>query len=222
MSAIYKVVLNGSFQGQDIKNILYYRNGVGIDIGGLTVGGAKECADAVKAIVWPVMRMVLPDAYTLDQIDAYVYDDQTFDLLYQNPHTLGVHQQGAETGHAMNGPAPCAIMKYILEPHVILVNGPKPPKRGYLAIGPLTDIRILDDGKLKLAAPDNLEWDALCAVMANNIATVLPIPAEFFPVRVHADVVGIVGKLKITSFADVRDCVMRTQTSFRRSRQPEI
>lgn len=219
--ALYKVVLKGIFQGQAIDNILYYRTGVGFDISGLTVGGTKEVADAVKAMVVPPLLVVLTADYLLQQIDSYVYDDQTFNLLYQNPYTLGCDLAGLKGQGAYNGPAPCAILKFILESHPILVNGPRPPKRGYLAIGPLEDSQIRDDGSLNLDAPNNLYWDAVCAAMANNVETILPIPALFFPVRVHMDKVGIINKLKITSFADIQDAVMRRQTSYRRSRMPE-
>jgi hypothetical protein len=219
--ALYKVVLKGSFQGQAINNILYYRNGLGFDIGGLTLGGTKEVCDAVGAMVWPVLKTVLPNTYQLQQIDGYVYDEEAFDLLYMNPYTLGVQANGDQSGEFMNGPAPCAILKFILESHIILVNGPKPPKRGYLAIGPLTDGQIRTDGSLQLDPPNNLLWGALCAILANNVETVLPIPAVFYPVRVHMDKVGVVGKLKITSFSDIQGAVMRHFTSFRRSRQPE-
>ena len=219
-NALYKVILDGSFQGQDIKNILYYRNGIGIDIGGLTVGGAKEVSDAVAAIVWPVLRLVLPSAYELQQITTYVYDDQTFDLVYQNPFTLGIQAYGVRTSD-LNGPAPCAILKFILEPHIAFANGFFPPKRGYLAIGPLDDDQVKSNGELQLTGGSGLEWDAVCAVMANNVETILPIPAVFFPVRVSMRKFGILLKLKIVSVSDVRAAVMRTQTSFRRSRMPE-
>lgn len=219
--SLYKVVLKGSYQGQSIDNILYYRSGVGLDISGLTVGGTKEVADAVKAIVWTGLRPVMTDQYELQQIDSYAYDDQTFHLLYQNPFTLGVGEHGTHLTGAQIGPANCAILKFILESHVILVNGPKPPKRGYLAIGPLLEDQIDDDGALTMSNGWNLKWDVVCAVMANNVETILPIPAVFFPVRVHMDKVGIALKLEITSFADIQAAVMRHFTSYRRSRQPE-
>jgi hypothetical protein len=219
--ALYKVVLKGQFQGQAINNILYYRNGVGVDISGITLGGAKEVADAVKAIVWPALKGVMSTQYQLAQIDSYVYNDQTFDLLYQNPYTEGVQEYGTNVGTGFNGPAPCAILKFILENHAVLVDGPRPPKRGYLAIGPLADNQISDDGTLNLGQGFNLLWDAVCAVMANNVETILPVPGLFFPVRVHMDKIGIGLKLKITSFTDVQAAVMRRVCSFRRSRQPE-
>ena len=218
---LYKVVLKGSFQGQAINNILYYRNGIGVDIGGLTVGGTKEVADAVGAIVWPVLKTVLPTTYELQQIDSYVYNDETFNLLYVNPYTLGVQEFGLQSAAEMNGPAPCAILKFILESHAVLVDGPKPPKRGYLAIGPLNDGMIKVDGALNLDGANAALWTAVCAVMANNVETILPIPSVFYPVRVHMDKVGIGLKLKITSFSDIQAAVMRHFTSFRRSRQPE-
>jgi hypothetical protein len=219
--ALYKVVLKGVCQGQAVNNILYYRNGVGVDISGLTVGGTKEVADAVKAIVWPALCQVLNSTYTLNQIDSYVYNDQTFDALYQQPFTLGVQEPGQYDGVGMNGPAPCAILKFILESHAVLVDGPRPPKKGYLAIGPMGDDQVADDGSLVLDTANQLRWDAVCAVMANNVYTVLPIPAVFYPVRVHMDKVGIGLKLKITSFSDVQAAVMRHFTSYRRSRMPE-
>lgn len=219
--ALYKVVLRGNFQGQAINNILYYRNGIGVDISGLTVGGTKEVADAVKAIVWTGLRPVMSDHYSLVQIDSYVYNDQTFDLLYQQPFTLGVQENGLNVGTSYNGPATCAICKFILESHLVGVNGIRPPKKGYLAIGPLSDDQVNDDGSLKLTLGENLLWDAVCAVLANNVETILPIPAVFYPVRVHMDVVGPGLPLRLSSFADIQAAVMRHYTSFRRSRMPE-
>jgi hypothetical protein len=219
--ALYKVVLEGTCQGQAVDNILYYRNGIGVDISGFTVGGTKEVADAVKAIVWPALKQVVPSQYELMQISSYVYNDTTFELLYQNPFTLGVQENGVMGGDSIKGAARCAILKFILETHAVLVDGPRPPKKGYLAIGPLTDENVLADGALNLAGGKNILWDALCAVMANNVETILPIPAVFYPVRVHMDKVGVIGKLKITSFTDVQAAVMRHFTSWRRSRQPE-
>lgn len=215
--AVYKCVLNGQAMGQDIKNILYYRNGIGIDLGGLTVGGTVEVANAIKTTVWPLMKPVLPTAYTLQDITAYVYNEETFALLYQNPTTVGVQETGLATGN-MNGPAPCAIIRMALEPTAFLVNGPKPPKRGYVAIGPLLDSEVTNTGEVDLSGGNQATWDALCFALANNIETLIP-PAVFFPIRVHQD--KILGIWTITSFADVRDATVRTQSSFRRSRMPE-
>lgn len=219
--ALYKVVLKGACQGQAVNNILYYRNSPGTDVGGITLGGTQEVAEAVKAIVWPALRIQMNQLYTLNQIDSYVYNDQTFELLYNQPYSTGVQQAGLYGSTDMDGPARCAILKFVLEAAPLLVDGPKPPKRGYLAIGPLVSGQINQDGSLNLTPPENIAWDAICAVLANNVETILPVPAVFFPVRVHMDKVGILFRLKITSFSDVKAALMRRQTSFRRSRMPE-
>jgi hypothetical protein len=220
--ALYKTVLKGTFQGQAIDNILYYRNGVGVDLSGLTLGGTKELSDAVRAMVWPALRPIMSPAYTLVEVDTYVYNDQTFDLLYQTPYAEVINEVGTHpTTFGLNGPAPCAILKFVLESHPILVDGPKPPKRGYLAIGPLDDGQISNDGSLNLASPEGGLWTSLCNAVSENVETILPIPAVFFPVRVHMDRVGIGLKLKITSFTDIQGALMRHFTSYRRSRMPE-
>jgi hypothetical protein len=215
--AIYKVVLNGLCQGQAIKNILWYRTGVGIDISGLTVGGTVEVANAVKTMVWPAMKNLLPPAYEMQDITAYVFDQDTFNLLYQNPTTVGVQDVGGNA-NAMNGPAVCAIIRLALEPTSILANGIHPPKRGYVAIGPLVDTLVLDNGEVSKAGIYGGLWDVLCAALANNVETLIP-PAIFFPIRVRQD--KVLGILKVVSYADVRDATLRTNSSFRRSRMPE-
>ena len=54
MGMFYRAVLNGSAAGQDIKNILYYRVGFGIDMSAFDFAGAEALAGAIKAQVWPV------------------------------------------------------------------------------------------------------------------------------------------------------------------------
>lgn len=216
--AIYKVVLNGSAFGEDVKNILYYRSGIGLEIGGLTAGGTLELSQAVKTLVWPALKSVLPAAYRLQDITTYVYEDGTFNPIYQNPTTLGVGENGTQPG-ATNGPAVCAIAKFQLEPTIVLLNGPKPPKRGYLAIGPLTDSQVNNDGTVLYDGNSTLTWGACAFALGNNVEVLLPVPFVWFPVRVSQT--KILGIFKITSYADVREVVIRDITSFRRSRQPK-
>jgi hypothetical protein len=216
--AFYKVVLNGQAYGQDIKNILYYRTGLGVDIAGLTVGGTVELANSVRAIIWPLMKQVLTDSYRLEDITASVYNDGTFDLVYQNPTTVQVGENGVRAG-TLNGPATCAIVKFSLEPTMLIANGPKPPKRGYVAIGPLCDDQIGNGGSMVLDGLEDAKWTALCFALANNVVSLIP-PAVFFPVRMHQD--KVLGVFRFTSFADVRDAMVRNMASFRRSRMPEL
>ena len=216
--AIYKAVMDGMCEGQVVKNMLYYRTGVGVDIDGLTIGGTEDLAHGIQAMVWPSMKALLPNNYTLLSITVYAYHDATYELLYQNPFSLGVGEEGSMTDHA-SGTMACAIVKFDLEPTPLLVDGPKPPKRGYIAFGPLSTVLQLDAGTINRGAPHGAQWDALTAALSSNVETILP-PAVFFPIRVHHD--KVLGLVKITSFADVGDAVMRDVFSFRRSRQPEI
>ena len=219
--AIYKVILNGQAFGQDIKNVLYYRTGVGIDISGLTIGGTKELCDAVETMVWTPMRAVITGEYQLQEISAYVYDAQTFHLIYQNPYTKGVGEGGL-FATTLNGTAPCAIIKFDLEPHVVFANGFYPPKRGYMAFGPIGQDEVDADGSILYPTGRKLLWDAMCLALASNVETILPIPAVFFPIRVRQDKVGLTGSAQIVSWSDVRDATVRDLTSFRRSRQAEL
>jgi hypothetical protein len=216
--AIYKAVLNGQAFGQDVKNILYYRTGVGIDIEGLSLGGTEDVAREIKAQVWPAFRALLPGNYELQDIDVYAYHDQLFNLVYQNPFILSVHELGTRS-ELTNGPAPCAIVRFDLEPTPLLLDGPKPPKRGYIAYGPMGDNLITDEGYIDRTGGNAALWDALTAALSSNIESLLP-PAIFFPIRVHHD--KILGVLAITSFADVKNATIRNVASFRRSRQPEL
>lgn len=209
--------MNGQALGQDIKNILYYRTGLGIDVEGFTWGGAVDVANLVKTEVWPSFKTLMITGYELQDITVYVYDEQDFHLLIQNPATVPVHEFGLQVA-PWNGPATCAIVRFVLEPTSILFNGPVPPRRGYLAVGPLRDASINDDGSINIAGGEALNWNALCNAVSSNIASVIP-PVVFFPIRVkHTSVLGI---WTITSFADVSSATLRTQSSFRRSRVPE-
>jgi hypothetical protein len=215
--AFYKVVLNGQCQGQDVKNILYYRTGLGVDLSGFTLGGTRELATLVREFIWTAARVILPTAYRLESITASVYNDGTFDLLYQNPTVIGVGEDGLANG-SLNGPATTAIINFSLEPTLIGANGLKPPKKGYIAFGPLMDTWINDDGTVRKDIATNILWSALETALTMDLINVLP-PAVFFPVRMHQD--KILGIFKFTSFADINGASVRNQSSWRRSRMPE-
>lgn len=217
--AIYKVQLNGEVLGQHICNNLFYRTGVGIDLDGLTVGGAAELAAGVKDKVWSKMKASLPSSYTLQDITVYPFHDGSFDLMFQNPYTLNVGES-ATANMQTDGPAQCAIIKFNLEPTTILPNGVKPPKRGYVAFGPISSSAIDDSGHIVsevLNDPMN-ELMQVAKAMSENIENLLP-PVIWYPIRVHQD--SVLGLLKITSFADISGASVRRLASFRRSRMAE-
>lgn len=214
--AIYKAVLRGTYAGQNIVNNLFYRTGIGFDLDGLSLGGAKELATCIRGQVWEYMKETLPLGYTLEAIDVYPYHDGTFDLMYQNPWTENVLETGTQVD-ATDGPAVCAIYKFNLEPTVIFANGFNPPKRGYIAVGPVISGWIDNDGRIVAGVFNTVEntMQRFATALAANLESLLP-PVVFYPVRVKQD--NILGIFKPVSYADVNGVVLRRRTSFRRSR----
>ena len=217
--AIYKAVINGMAHGQKIVNNLYYRTGIGFELAGLEVGGAKALAASLKAQVAPKMLDCLPSSYEMVDITVYPYDDGSFNLLYQNPWAEPVAQNGT-VSEQTDGVSNVMVLKFNLEPTQILGNGVKPPKRGYIALGPVASAWITDDGHIDPAQWVLPNWkpNVLAAALAGNIESLLP-PVVWYPIRVSQ--MKVLGVFKITSFADVGGCVVRRLASFRRSRQPE-
>jgi hypothetical protein len=204
----YKVVLNGQSHGQDVKNILYYRTGVGIDVNGITLGGAPDLATQLKAQLVPSWLAVHTTQYKLEDLEVYPIND-AFQLVYQVPHTEPVNQLGTiDTG--AKHPSLTAIIAFVLEPTTI-ENGIKPPHRGYLAVGTLLDTSLTAGGAFKVLADK----------LAQDIESIVP-PVIWYPCRMKAkrNIVDVLTPYE--SFADVRGAVTRDRVSWRRSRQPEI
>lgn len=218
--AIYKCVLNGSYHGNRINNILWYRTGLGLDLDGLTVGGAGELANAIKNVVWPKFKVVVPPEYSLLDITVYPYHDDTLELMYQNPFTLAVGDTG-DGDNNTDGPAVCMNIKFNLEPTAILPNGVFPPRRGYIAVGPLPSLYVDNTGHITNAIfinpLDNIH--KLSAALSENLESLLP-PVVWYPIRVSQR--KVLGVFKLISFADVSSAAVQRRVSFRRSRLPEF
>lgn len=211
----YKVVLNGRYSGQAIVNILYYRLAFDVLPGDLNFAGASDLAFQVKQEIWNGgMKALTPNNYTLENITVYPYDN-LFDLLYQLPYVLPVNEGATGGGPETNGPAPCVIVRFNLEPTSPL-NGVYPPRRGYVALGPVLDSNIATTGYLLAGAL--APYQAVANKMAANLVNTVP-PAVFFPIRVKT--VKVLGVARIVSWADVSSAVVRSLTSYRRSRMPE-
>lgn len=218
-SAIYRLVMNGSCEGQKIVNNFAYRVGVGVDIAGFAVGGAKALADTFVDQVWPDVKACLPTSYTLENVTAYPLHGETFELLYQNPWTKNVLENG--TGNAeTDGPAMCAIIKFNLEPTTPFGNGIYPPKRGYVALGPLFSGWINNKGQIidEVFLDGATRLNKAATAMAANLESLVP-PVVFFPIRVKTD--RVLGLFKVVSWADVGGATLRRNASFRRSRMVE-
>lgn len=217
MGMFYQVTLSGSASGQDIKNILYYRVGFGIDMTAFDFAGAQALAGAVKDVVWPSLKQLVCNQYTLNSIDVKPINDE-FELVYQMPYSLAVGEAGALSLESA-GPAMVQNFKFILEPTSIL-NGIKPPSRGYLAVGPLPASDVGEDGLIKTARMNGSEVSNFCRDIAQNLEVLLPVPTVWFPCRLkQSRILG--GLIHWESFADVKGAVASRRASFRRSRMVE-
>ena len=217
MTTFFKLVMNGSCMGQDIRNIFYYRSGVGIDMSGLPLAGAPAVAANWVQEVWPKVKAFMPNQYTLDTVDVSPINNE-FELIYQMPVSEFVGEPGAQTNPTF-GIASCAIFKFRLEPTSIL-NGIKPPSRGYVALGPLPGGWCMEDGYIDANVMSSPLISELCAAISSNVEQVLPVPQSWFPVRLKVNrILG--GLVHWESYSDISGCVMSRRYSFRRSRMPE-
>jgi hypothetical protein len=215
VDVFYDAVLHGLYNSQAIVNVLHYRLGIDAIPGDLNLAGAEELANGIKDNVWPHLKAVQPAAYTLEDITVYPRND-SFALIYQTPFLLPVNEAGTSGGWSGTGASPCVILRAHLEPTTI-VEGFIPPRRGYLAIGPVAETSVDDTGHLVSGALD--AYQTLGDALATNIVSLVP-AAVFFPIRVsvHKELGGL---LTLRGWADVDQFVVRPLASHRRSRMPE-
>lgn len=213
----YKVVLNGSAKGQDIKNVLYYRSGIGVDFSGFTFTGAEALAKNIKQEIWPLMKVCMPNDYSLETIDVSPINDE-FQLIYQMPYSEVVQEAGTRAEPIM-GPAACMNIKFNLEPTSIL-NGIKPPARGYIAVGPIPSVWVGEDGYLENGVLSASYVVDFVNSLASNIEQVLPVAMVWYPIRLkQSRILG--GLVHWEAYSDVKGAVLSRRGSFRRSRMPE-
>ena len=213
----YKAVLNGSSGGQDIKNVLYYRSGLGVDVSGLTLAGTEALAGNIEQEVWPALKKMLSVNYTLETIDVSAINDE-FQMVYQMPFSRTVGETGSMTADS-NGTAGCMNFKFNLEPTSIL-NGIKPPSRGYIAVGPFSSSLIQNDGYLTPAFMNSADVAEACAALAQNIEQLLPVAFVWYPIRLkQSRILG--GLVHWEAYSDIKGCSLSRRASFRRSRVPE-
>ena len=214
----YKAVFNGSCKGQDIKNILYYRSGLGLDALGLTLAGTEALAGNLKQEVWPALKQWLTTDYVLETIDVSAINDE-FQLVYQMPFSLPVGETGVED-RVLAGPALCANFKFNLEPTSI-INGIKPPSRGYIAFGPMSPVYVEEDGFFSAETMASSRVTNIQAALSQNIEQLLPVTFVWFPIRLkQSRILG--GLVHWESYADIKGCSLSRRASFRRSRMPEL
>lgn len=214
-NAFYEVKLQGRYEGQDIVNILFYRLGFDIIPGDFNLAGADTLANLVKDNVWtPTLKPYMLTGYLLDKI-VVTPRDADFNPLYQLPYVKEVGEYGGTAGNS-NGPATCLIARCNLNP-TNLTQGFFPPKRGYLAIGPLADNVITNTGDIE--AGNYAGWVTAVQKFAQTLTSILP-PATFHPIRLRVTrTLG--GLVTLNGWADIASMSVNHKASFRRSRVGE-
>jgi hypothetical protein len=219
--AYYKAVLNGSYEGQEVVNILWYR--AVQTVGGqlLAPASGEDVAFQVEAEVVPEWLGIHPAGYTLVDITVYAYDDN-LQLAFSQPHTRQVGDVGLLGGDTF-GPAGVSIWRMnianlpavnVLYPRETALLG---PKRGYLAVGPVPAADVDEAGLLTSTALASVHYANARAALAETLENLSPV-AFFVPVR--ASYTTIAGLITLQGFGQVQSVTTRPAVSWRRSRMP--
>lgn len=186
--SFYRVALEGSYVGQDVVNVLWYRNATPF-ADALTFFGLLNALNAtVRDQVWrskaPAhlggygLQEVMQEGYVLRKIVTTAFSD-AFSLINDTPVELNVAENGIRAG-ATNGPATYVNLHASLEP--VFGPGIGLPKRRSLKIGPLTDTDVETAGVVSEAFAAIL--DGFGTAVSADLTTTLP-AAEFFPIAVR-------------------------------------
>lgn len=218
---MYKVVLSGSFQGQSIVNVLYYRTAPGLNIIDFVLGGAGLLTANVIQEVWrDGIRHALPSGYSLLEVSTYVLEDD-FVLGIALPFTQTVGEPGLVIVEAF-APAACINVRFQLGA-IIGTAVLTAPRRGYVALGPVAQDYVTPDGKVPNSLITDTAWgfNVAGAAMAQNLESFSP-PLVWFPIRAKVIRNPITGGPLWTGFADVDGFTIDPVASWRRSRKPGV
>lgn len=218
---MYKVVLNGTFQGQAIVNVLYYRTAPGLNIVDFVFGGAGLLTANVIQEVWrDGLRHALPTGYTLVDINTYVLEDD-FVLGISLPFTQTVGETGLVAVEAF-APSACINVRFqlgVILGTAILTS----PRRGYIALGPVSEAYVSSDGRVPNSLIVDPTWgfNVAGAALVQNLESFSP-PIIWFPIRAKVIRNPITGGALWTGFADVDGYSIDPVASWRRSRKPGV
>lgn len=203
MATFGKVRTKGIFQGQEIVNLLYYaidgQPNFPFDVAQMT-----DLAETVALEVLTQSNNVLPSTFAWTEVGVTIVDERgvtvsPFEVVEQ------VNLPGSLVEDT-DGQAQVAIVSFQVVPRLGTPAG-VPPKRTYIALGPLVSASVNAQGQLT--------WNStLKAQVAGYYST--PIEgnlANYVPVRV-----GRQPSPALPTYGDVVGAVVRPYSSFRRSR----
>lgn len=215
----YTLTVNSKVGSDDVVNVFYYRDTNVFQWPNAVWGGAESLAQAFKDDVLPKWVPIMPSSWNPQTIKVMPHNE-LFEPNTQLPHILSISDeyQGGRGEASTKGNGMCINFNFALKPAGIQ-GGIKPPRRGYVAIGPVDAGFINQYGEL---TPDTfaLIWQTAGESFTETISDLLFNIGQFRPVRVaHNRALG--GLVKWKAFADVIGGQWSTHVSWRRSRMPE-
>lgn len=203
MPDFYEVTLHALAGDEDIVNILYYQVWPQATAPFLpNVMG--ELADAVATLVLPKIAEGVHESCVWDEVRVRIINEQ-----HEHTDPYPIIFPVSVTGSGATGVpsrAACAIAAFNLVPYPDQ-GSDRLPKRSYLALGPILESQIDDDGRLLWTAQYKTELQAaLSSTLSGNTE-------DYAPVRV-----GVPNAQGVPSRGRVAAAVVRPFISFRRSR----
>ena len=207
----YRADLRMTYRGQAMQNTLWYRDRD--PFSGDLIEQAALLGEKLNAHFFPALGAVLPtiihETAHFDEWAVMPLEAIGFGPALSTPIVTVIDRDGSAGGEVML-PANVGILRFVLRPGLI-TSGLYQPRRSYLAVGPLSEIHVDEDGRLTDSVYGG--WSDAAEVFALNVGTVAG-AGGWAPVRY-----GNNGTLQ--GFAEVDGCTPRRATSWRRSRMPE-
>lgn len=198
----------GEVGGKEVLNTLWYRLE---ETHGTTATAAAALAAEWVVTVSPQWVKFFPSQYNLARVEVQAYSSVWAPLMFL-PYSATVDTPGTNTG-TLAGPAQTVILNFSLDLASLLEPADtNPPRRSYLALGPVPEAAIGDDGLVIFtywASGDLLNF-------RGGIVATLEDPGNFtvaIPERVgRPNDVGQRASMLVV------DTAFRGRSSFRRSR----
>jgi len=215
MSGFAKVVLRGKAGSQEIINVLWYRSDDWVPLVDLAIVTHLDVlTQAVIDHVWPALRDLLTDDYSLKDVTAVPYDGSLVEVA-PGGFTRTVNEAGTQASDLFDTFGHTANIRFFCGPLVDISGiGVNKRNRGYFALGPIGNAVVTNEGDLVDAG-----YVALINVLADKLDDTLFSLWEavsFIPIRVHHK--RTLGINTGMAYSDILGYALPNKTGYRRSR----
>jgi hypothetical protein len=243
-NGIYKVTMHARYLGQQLVNTLWYRSVLeGTFASDLLIDGAQALGKSVIDHIWSgCLQPYFPTNYYFDGVSVMGFNDM-YEVLYNNTIFVaptGDNTHGTEAASENKIPlANCVNLAFTLKNRLITLPWFKPPSKGLIALSPVSDGWVGNDGTLNdigmgvyeimaHAFEMKLPWD-FADVELPFVGWVIGagIGDVFIPVRAKTwqfdtpQIFGGITYMKHIETTDVEACNPRKLLGYRRSRRVE-